>query len=287
MRKNGYVIIFVIFVVSVFSYVTVGQKTDLKAEADVTAAESAETDAKINGFTFNDYLVLHAMRTIHSAQLTYGNTYGNGNFAGSMSQLQQAGLIDEMLGSGQKYGYSFLMSSTIVTPTSMPSFDLKVTPLDRTRHLLFYMNDNCDIRGGYKKSGFATKTDPILEPCGTSLRTLNEKAVIAAFRSIHSAQITYQANYGAGQFTTLAQLYNAGLLPPNGFVFSFISRGYISNLTLIPANGMSPARFTFNAVPQEYGHTGTRSFYIDQTGVLHGADKNGYPSDQNDPQINE
>lgn len=34
-----------------------------------------------------------------------------------------------------------------------------------------------------------------------------------------------------------------------------------------------------------YGVTGTRSFCIDQTGILRGADKGGKPVDENDPPI--
>jgi type IV pilus assembly protein PilA len=48
-----------------------------------------------------------AMRTIHSAQVTYQNTAGNGAYAATLGVLQGQNLVDPVLGSGTKSGYSF------------------------------------------------------------------------------------------------------------------------------------------------------------------------------------
>jgi prepilin-type N-terminal cleavage/methylation domain-containing protein len=48
-----------------------------------------------------------ALRTIHSAQVTYQATAGNGAFAGSLGVLNGQSLVDSVLASGTKSGYDF------------------------------------------------------------------------------------------------------------------------------------------------------------------------------------
>ena len=48
-----------------------------------------------------------SLRTIHSAQVTYQATAGNGAFAGALNVLQGQTLTDAVLSSGTKSGYDF------------------------------------------------------------------------------------------------------------------------------------------------------------------------------------
>ncbi len=48
-----------------------------------------------------------SMRTLHSSEITYRSTSGNGNF-GDVSDLLNANIIDSILGSGTKSGYNFV-----------------------------------------------------------------------------------------------------------------------------------------------------------------------------------
>lgn len=48
-----------------------------------------------------------SLRTIHSAQVTYQATTGNGAYATNLTALQNETLIDAVLGSGTKSGYDF------------------------------------------------------------------------------------------------------------------------------------------------------------------------------------
>jgi type IV pilus assembly protein PilA len=48
-----------------------------------------------------------SLRTIHSSQATYQATTGNGAFAANLAALQTANLIDGVLGTGSKSGYTF------------------------------------------------------------------------------------------------------------------------------------------------------------------------------------
>ena len=48
-----------------------------------------------------------AMRTIHSAQVTFQNTGGAGAYADTLNVLMGQGLIDSVLGGGTKSGYRY------------------------------------------------------------------------------------------------------------------------------------------------------------------------------------
>jgi type IV pilus assembly protein PilA len=74
-------------------------------------------------------------RTLHSAQVTFASTYGNGNyaggtvFAGGLTDLNTQGLIDSTLGSGQKSGYDYITVATDrVVGTSEATFTVGAKP---------------------------------------------------------------------------------------------------------------------------------------------------------------
>jgi type IV pilus assembly protein PilA len=48
-----------------------------------------------------------AIRTLHSAQVTYQATSGNGAYAANVTTLRGETLVDSVLGSGTKSGYDF------------------------------------------------------------------------------------------------------------------------------------------------------------------------------------
>ena len=268
-----------IILVLLFLLISVSAAKAQKAEPVIEPAEG------LANFTFNDQLVLNAMRSIHSAEIAFASTFGNGNFA-TLQNLQQAELIDAALASGQKYGYRFSINVRFATATMQPGFDVTATPgFGRPRDISFYMNEGCDIRGAERRGRDASITDPVIEPCGFSLRSENERLSIASLRVIHSAQMTYMATFGAGHYGTPAQLYNTTLVT-SGFILSYIWRGYTASFTVTPSTPTEPPHFTVSIVPTQYGRTGVRSFFIDETGVLRGADKNGLPAGPTDPPVN-
>jgi len=55
----------------------------------------------------NEGSAQQSIRTIHSAQVTYQATAGNGAYAGTLAVLRGQTLIDTNLGSGTKSGYDF------------------------------------------------------------------------------------------------------------------------------------------------------------------------------------
>ena len=103
----------------------------------------------------------------------------------------------------------------------------------------------------------------------------NEIAVQARLRSIATAEAMYQVESG-GEYATLDRLIEKEMLrdPSRGKL-----SGYKFDVRVRP-NG-----FEATAVPEKFGITGRRSFYIDETNVIRGADKGGAPATASDPAL--
>ncbi len=232
---------------------------------------------------FKERFVVQSLGTISGAQATYQATTGSGNY-GSLSELLAADLINSVLASGDKYGYSFALFVTHRTATMPARFYATATPrhYPKTGRRSFYVDQSGEMRGADKNGAAATVSDPIIDSCSMSGFS-NEYCTIREFRTFHGAQMTYQATVGNGNFGTLQQLYAAGLIHPN--MAGGTNHGYNYTGLTIAQTPNSPAFFKITAIPVIYGVTGFRSFYIDVNGVLRGADKNGAPADENDPPI--
>ena len=87
----------------------------------------------------NEGSAISAMRTLHGAQMTYASTYGNGNYAGTASaggtpdavaltQLATPGLVDTVLGAGNKSGYVFTGGRIASTTTAPAQFMFTAIP---------------------------------------------------------------------------------------------------------------------------------------------------------------
>jgi hypothetical protein len=93
----------------------------------------------------------------------------------------------------------------------------------------------------------------------------NEAMAQSTLRMVVSAEATYQATAGNGKYGTLDQLLEQGLVPKD-----FLNKhGYKIELTVVGE------KFEATAVPVEYEKTGKMSFFIDESGVLRGADHGG------------
>ena len=93
----------------------------------------------------------------------------------------------------------------------------------------------------------------------------NEAIAQSALRMVVSGQATYQATKGDGNYGTLDQLVEQSLVPKD-FLHQY---GYKMELTVVGS------KFEASAVPIEYGKSGKMSYFIDETGVLRGADHGG------------
>ncbi|HLF82811.1 MAG TPA: hypothetical protein VI837_01400 [Blastocatellia bacterium] len=102
----------------------------------------------------------------------------------------------------------------------------------------------------------------------------NETAAMARLRAIAAAEAIYQVESGSA-YGTLDQL---------------IQKRYVND----PSSGrltgyrfevqVKPGGFQVTAVPEKFGVTGKRSFYVDETNVVHAAEKKGAPATASDPE---
>lgn len=113
-------------------------------------------------------------------------------------------------------------------------------------------------------------------------RAANEGATIATLRTIHSAEATYQATAGAGQFGTLEQLIDSGLLDPR-MGFDVVS-GYRYRIELTTGLDNEPG-FEATSIPNSYPNSGRRSFFVSENGVIRAADARGGPATEHDPAL--
>lgn len=103
----------------------------------------------------------------------------------------------------------------------------------------------------------------------------NETAAMTRLRSIAAAEASYQVESG-GAYGTLDQL---------------IQKRYVNDPSAGKLTGyrfevqVKLGGFQVTAVPQKFGVTGKRSFYVDETNVVHAADKKGAPATASDPEV--
>ena len=141
------------------------------------------------------------------------------------------------------------------------------------------------MRGADKEGATADTTDPIIDTCASFGIFFNERCVLNDLRVFWGAEMTYLTTTGAGSYGTFSQLLTAGLI--NSRRAGGTNHGYTFTLLTINPPAGAPAFFSVKATPVNYGVSGTRSFYIDDTAVIRGGDKQGQPADKNDPPINE
>lgn len=121
----------------------------------------------------------------------------------------------------------------------------------------------------------------------------NEKSAIASIKELAAAIEKYRVTY-----TRLPQTLAELGPPPSGApksdhaglvdaaLASTRKDGYSFRYVIVGANDVgAPAIFQIAAIPTEYGRTGTRSYFLDGTGVLHGADHQGALGTIVDPKV--
>jgi hypothetical protein len=97
---------------------------------------------------------------------------------------------------------------------------------------------------------------------------MNEAVASGLLQYIASAESQYKEGPGKGSYGSYQQLVEAKVLVPD----SFDKYGYKFEVT---ATG---AAFAATATPKEYGKSGKRSFFVDQTGTVRGDDHGGGPA---------
>jgi prepilin-type N-terminal cleavage/methylation domain-containing protein len=110
----------------------------------------------------------------------------------------------------------------------------------------------------------------------------NESAAIGAMRTLGSAQATFQSSAGTdqdgdgtGEYASLALLSNA--TPPyiDEVLGGGTKSGFQFNVTTSGNVDTDEVMWEASAWPVNYGISGNRTFYIDESGVLRGSDQGG------------
>ena len=108
----------------------------------------------------NEGAALSAMRSIHSAQVTYLNTAGSGKY-GPLANLGTEGLVDSDLGGGTRSGYTFDCPAGNLTAGSPPTYfatavPTSTAPVLRTGHRSFTIADDGRVRAKVADAGPGT-----------------------------------------------------------------------------------------------------------------------------------
>jgi hypothetical protein len=121
----------------------------------------------------------------------------------------------------------------------------------------------------------------------------NEKSALASIKELSAAIEKYRVAY-LHLPETLDQLGSPEKGPPKssqaGLVGTELATGrkdgYSFRYVIVGAsNSGAPAKYELAAIPVEYGRTGTRSFYRDASGVVHGGDHQGAIGTVLDPKV--
>jgi prepilin-type N-terminal cleavage/methylation domain-containing protein len=113
----------------------------------------------------NEGSALSAMRSVHSAQTTYLNTAGAGKY-GVLADLGTEGLVDAVLASGSKSGYTIACPAANLTDGPPPTFFATAIPANtgavtRTGNRSFAMADDGIVRGKVTDIAAASHSDTV------------------------------------------------------------------------------------------------------------------------------
>ncbi|MCH7960202.1 MAG: prepilin-type N-terminal cleavage/methylation domain-containing protein [Candidatus Hydrogenedentes bacterium] len=106
-----------------------------------------------------------------------------------------------------------------------------------------------------------------------SRMSANEASAVGGIRTISTGEISYQAagivpdaTTGVGQYGSLAQM---GATTPS-FIDAAIATGTKSGYSFAVVLFVSPSApsYTATAVPAQAGSTGTKQYFVDQSGVI-------------------
>lgn len=214
----------------------------------------------------NERLALGQLRRFYDIEANFFRNHGDNEVFGNAGELLTAGLIDEQLVVGGKYGYVF--SITTINGVGYSDFQITARPLvyGKTGVRSFFLNSANKIQGGDKGGAAAVYTDPEIEDAGKPYLMLEaEQLIISQLRgTLNPAEKTYLSNYG--QFTqNLGTLWSLGMVGPE------LGRQMHRNFAILTYPGAdSSTGFAFNAIPI-FNYREVRSFYVDQTGLVRAA----------------
>lgn len=235
----------------------------------------------------NEVIAIETIKELYAAQAMYfhQNPFQPSYF-GRLEDLANAGLIDADLGNGYRAGYRFSMQPTPGSVFSPATFLLHVWPVEyrTTGRRSFFMTSDCNVHGSDRMGDFSGYNDPVIDQCAPTLAASFDESTKGFLRSVASAQETYAATVGSGMYGSIEQLYQAGLVDEM-FYTAPIRHWHVYQVVTVARTATEPAKFKIWATPGRYRESGLVSYYIDQTGVMRGADRAGAMAHEDDPPI--
>jgi hypothetical protein len=101
----------------------------------------------------------------------------------------------------------------------------------------------------------------------------NEACAVKSVYSLLSAEATYQATAGNGNYGSAKELSEENLI--SSVLAEGHRCGYLFRIRFEKYSSESPSSFEVAAVPRKYGRTGRRSFYVNEKGAIVAADRKG------------
>ena len=129
----------------------------------------------------------------------------------------------------------------------------------------------CDISSSSKPASNEKRPAQV-----SMVSAADELAARSRLQALVTAEAGYAATSPTGEYATLDQLIAQGLT-------SDPSAGKLARYRFEVK--VTPHGFEATAVPETYGVTGNRSFFVDETRVMHGADKRGAKATASDPEM--
>ncbi|HEV2706437.1 MAG TPA: DUF3352 domain-containing protein [Pyrinomonadaceae bacterium] len=115
-----------------------------------------------------------------------------------------------------------------------------------------------------------------------SSRIQNETMAMTYLRSVHMAEQAFKSTMGKGSYASLDELTTR--LGRRGS-WPHLSKDELEQAAYKIELTISGTGFQATATPKEYGRNARRSFFIDESGVLRGADRKGEPATADDPPV--
>ena len=252
------------------------------ASAQVSQKPPAQFKARITRIAANESSAIRSLREIHGAEATYQSTTGNGQF-GSWKELLSSGLLTKDLADKKRKGYRFRLQLNRRSNSPSPSLLIVARPsvFGASGRRSFSIDDLGELRSSPRRNVPATMMRPLIDEGGGIVA--NEASAISTLRTISVAEAMFQLTAGNGDFGNLKELIREQLIHPG--LTNGIKNGYLFKVVQERGSSESLPSFAAFAIPLSYRKTGRRSFYIDESAVIRGADKKGFQANLNDESL--
>lgn len=250
-----------------------------KREGFEIASSPAFSYAFVNDFLLLGYDARHVRHAVesfaHGRTLAHAEGYRDATAWQQPQRLLHVYVADELMRGTIKDARKAATGSTDpVVLAALTRLDIKPEPaalatVNEGDALLHELRLPVGLFKAFAVAGIiGSKEGPLLA---------KEMSALYALQFIYEAQRRFREDDEHERYATFEELKGANFID-DAFIKS-AREGYKIEVVALGD------RFEATATPVEYGVTGRRSFYVDQTGVMRGADHKGRPATAQDPPV--